>query len=772
MNIIKLEEHFQRLRWSLSSAPSARLNLTRLLQFLARLPAQQDVQLVQSYYQELMGPFLELVNTGTLTFRSVTFLRNLIEEIQRFKLTCPTQARSETFQHVEELALHTLAQMHFYLGEWQAGLRYLVSEGTSLSTETLFPGEEDKDSLPLLERFNWLVEQVQPLDKQLGPVLENMAKEWSSLVTEPQSDRVWCVLIEQEETGRFTEVDPIGTILPLALNCTPRPRDTDQDYYLFNNRSLSLNDLLHQQVQDASTCARNVLSLTRSQKQQYYRFLYSFPEKDSFYTGDSLGLGLGLLNSALLSDLTSQPYRLRLSQRMVVTGALDMLGDVRPIGDQSLRVKLEAVFYSPFAEIVLPYKNAGEAEQHIHSLSKHHKGKKVTIHPVKTLGECLQNPSIVVKKKVPLSKRAFATPQRRLLSLAVAGVVLLAIFAGWFLMQRDTVPVKIIPQGKYVLALNASGEELWRYNVGTELFEKYSLDEKQQYKHHLVKDLDGDGRTEVVFGTAESMDKSVDGSIYYFAESGELLWRFHDHPEMTFGNEVMDNYYKTLLLTNYDFEGDGEQEIIAVFTNKPWYPCRVAVFNLHGEILEEYWHSGYIKCITVIDIDQDGVGEILFGGANNDYDQAVIGVLEYGYISGYSPEDDESYVPQGVPRGTERYYVRFPHWNRLIPMPDNARMDTHLIWDLGQEQMRVGVYSGVFSKAADMLYRFTYGFQVVEFEFADGLNREYFERYGHDVSVDFSEEYLRSYFTKLEFWDGDRWVTEPTENKYWREKNK
>jgi len=770
MNIIKLEEHFQRLRWSLSSAPSPRLNLSRLMQFLVRLPAQQDIQLVQSYYQELIGPFLSLVNPGTLAFRSVAFLQDLVEEVQRFKLTCPDQTRSETFQRVEGLAVRALAQMHFYLGEWQIGLRYLASEGASLSTEKIFSGEEDNSSLSLLERFNWLVERVQPLDKQLGLVLENMAKEWSSLVTEPQSNRVWCVLIEQEDTTRFTEVGPIGTVLPLALTCTPRPRDADQDYFLFNNRSLSLNDLLHQQVQDASTCARNVLSFNRAQKQQYYRFLYSFPEKESFYTGDSLGLGLGLLDVALLSELTGQPHRLYLSQRMVVTGALDMLGDVRPIGDQSLRVKLETIFYSPFAEMVLPFKNAGEAEKHLDSLNQNHKGKKVTIHPVKTLGECLQRPSIVVKKKVPLSKRAFATRERRVLGLAITGVTLLALLAGWLLRQRDTIPVKIIPQGKYILALNASGEELWRYDIGVELEDKYSLDLKSLYKHYLLEDLDGDGQTEVLIGVAETRDKSVDGSIYYFTESGELLWRFHDHPVMTFGDEVMDDYYKTLLLSTHDFEGDGQQEIIAVFTNKPWYPCRIAVFNLQGEVLEEYWNSGYIRYIEVIDIDQDGVGEILFGGGNNDYDQAIVGVLEYGYISGHSPEDDKSYVPIGVPRGTERYYFRFPHWNKLIPLPDNARMDTYYIKDLDNDQLRIAIISSVFYKSPDMMYRTDYNFRVLEFEFADSFNRQYFKRYGHDISVDFSEEFLRSYFTRLEFWDGDRWVTEPTENKYWREK--
>lgn len=769
MNVVKLEEHFQRLRLSLSSAPSARLNLSRLEWFFAQLHSQPDPQVVQTYYLELIGPFMEVVAPETLAYRPVSFLENLFRELPRFKLTCPSQARSETFRRVEELIVRALAQTHFYLGAWQAGVGYLKAPEEQGSLATLFTDKPEKNALPLIERFHQLVERVKPRDGELGELLAGMAQEWSSLVAEPQRERVWCVLIEQEETSHFMETAPVGTIRSLALQGSLRPRDVDQDYFLFNNRSLSLNDLLHQQVQDAATCARRVLSLSRTQKQQHYKFLYSFPVKDSFYTGDSLGLGLGLLNLAFLSEITGQPHHFYLSQRMVVTGALDMLGEVRPIGDQSLRVKLEAVFYSPFSEVVLPRKNSPEAEKYLRTLTRDHGGKRVTIHAVKTLGECLQNKTLVTKRKVFLPKRVVATRRRRIWGSVILGITVLAFLASWLFTRRDTVPVKLIPQGQYVLALNTSGKELWRYDVGVELLEKYSLDLHSPYKRYLIDDLNGDGQVEVVFATGDGNNKSIDGSVYYLTHSGKLLWRFHDHPVMTFGTEVMDDYYITQLLTSYDFEGDGQQEIVAVFTNKPWYPCRIAILNLKGEVLEEYWHSGYIRCLTVIDIDRDGVGEILFGGANNDYDQAVVGVLEYGYLSGHSPEDDKNYVPQGVPRGTERYYFRFPHWNKLIPLPDNARMDTHLIQDLGHEQMRVNIYSGLFGGAPDMMFRLGYDLRVVEFDFIDGFNRSYFAKYGHDLSVDYSPEFLREYFSRLEFWDGDRWVTEPRENKYWRE---
>jgi len=120
---------------------------------------------------------LELVTPATLAFRPIDFLRNLVEEIQRFKLTCPTPTRSETFQRVETFTVHSLAQTHFYLGEWQHGLHYLDREGGSLSTAALFSNEEKKSALSLWARFNQLVEKVQLVDERVKAVLERMAKE-------------------------------------------------------------------------------------------------------------------------------------------------------------------------------------------------------------------------------------------------------------------------------------------------------------------------------------------------------------------------------------------------------------------------------------------------------------------------------------------------------------------------------------------------------------------------------------------------------------------
>jgi len=46
--------------------------------------------------------------------------------------------------------------------------------------------------------------------------------------------------------------------------------------------------------------------------------------------------------------------------------------------------------------------------------------------------------------------------------------------------------VKLISQEQYVMALNVVGEELWRYNVGVQLKEEYSLNTISIYKRYVL----------------------------------------------------------------------------------------------------------------------------------------------------------------------------------------------------------------------------------------------------------------------------------------------
>lgn len=772
---IAVEEKFQQLKYNLSWLKSNRLKVVYLTEFMDLIYQKENPHLYQSYYQELLPYFLEYTGDVNLNYLSVELLIKLNKALSVFTEICALEENSSDLWRASQTIKFATARTFFYLGEWGKGLSILYPEVVPDLNEVLDINSLESEDLTSLEIFESLLREIREKNEKKPKVYETLQQikdSWKQIVGPPREDCIWTLLLEQnhEELDNGNKV-LLGNIQALSLKLTTRPDDADEDLLLFNNRTMTFNDLIHQQAQDALTAARNIFFYTSSKHTPFYKMLFSFPDKNFFYTGDSVGLAMGLLSLAALSFLEKRKYHYKLEQAIAVTGPLDMLGQIRPIDENALKTKLEALFYSPFASTVLPDRNQQSAENIVRELQRKHAKRNLKLLYIEKLDDAIEKSDVVVKEKITWGDKINKRVRRKyLIGLTVVLIVLL-LGGQRFLSSWDRMPRELKIVGNFLKVFNAGGKELWHYEFQSDFSssnqQEISASSIQLYS--IIDDLDGDQDLEVLFGIAGSEDKSLDGSIYCFSASGDLLWRFHDHPRMIYGVEEMDDYYRTNKLISYDFEGDGQEEIIVVFTNIPWYPCRLAILNTKGEVIEEYWHSGYISCMDIIDIDQDGTGEIVFGGTNNDYDQAILGILEYGFISGHSPVDDNNYKPQGITKGTERYYLRFPHWSSLVPLPDNARMNTIYLNDLGQNQIRVKISSSLFSNPPDMWYRLTYDLKSVEFGINDGFYLSYFLKYGHDINEDFTDEFLQDYFSKPEYWNGEKWVTVPIENRYWQE---
>ena len=55
----------------------------------------------------------------------------------------------------------------------------------------------------------------------------------------------------------------------------------------------------------------------------------------------------------------------------------------------------------------------------------------------------------------------------------------------------------------------------------------------------------------------------------------------------------------------------------------------------------EYWHSGFLSLINTMDLDRDGIDEILLGQVNNGRKCATLVVLDPRKVSGASTQDND-----------------------------------------------------------------------------------------------------------------------------------
>jgi hypothetical protein len=92
-----------------------------------------------------------------------------------------------------------------------------------------------------------------------------------------------------------------------------------------------------------------------------------------------------------------------------------------------------------------------------------------------------------------------------------------------------------------------------------------------------------------------------------------------------------------------------------------FHPNQVALLSPSGKLLGEYWHSGRLPNLEIVDLDGDGTPEILLGGVSTGYRSATLVALDPAAVRGASAEKE---TPEdqivGFAPATEKARLLFP----------------------------------------------------------------------------------------------------------------
>ena len=230
-----------------------------------------------------------------------------------------------------------------------------------------------------------------------------------------------------------------------------------------------------------------------------------------------------------------------------------------------------------------------------------------------------------------------------------------------------------------LIIVNAAQKRLFEFDTGLdglwpearyrERFQTKHLSENDDGRTHpmlAIKDLDRDGRAEVLFVPRPSSGSAAK-RLYCFDDRGATRWTFDGGRALAFGAQTFSgDYYSSFEI--YDLDGDGRLEIIVLSDNNTRYPTQLAILSADGLLRAEYWHSGRICDLIPLDHDGDGRLELLIGGVNNEYRKAFLALLDPLNLSGSSPNSPPYKIPSLSP-GTERAYLLFP-WTDIDPVND------------------------------------------------------------------------------------------------------
>ncbi|MBM4161870.1 MAG: hypothetical protein FJ217_12340 [Ignavibacteria bacterium] len=381
------------------------------------------------------------------------------------------------------------------------------------------------------------------------------------------------------------------------------------------------------------------------------------------------------------------------------------------------------------------------------------------------------------KRQDALADRKSRLPQRFVQSMrrspirwtvGIVGVVAALLILLPQLGQQDLNPTHGNAKEEFLIVCNDQGEELWRRHIGKGYDERaYPPWIVGQREHGLnVVDVNGDGKREVlaIFGWTSLRVHNVpfEKRIICFNSDGSERWMYEIHRQIVIGGVAYADDYKIHMMMVDDYDKDGRSEVVLGVSHNPWFPNIIVRLDASdGSFQGEYWHPGHIPYVVHTDSDGDGVEELFFAGQNNRLGQACLVVLDPRKIDGYAPAPKE-YVPEGVSKGMEEYYLVFPPTDLKREWVDITNRTVGLTMR-ADGLLEVVVMEPLERFKAEVYYYFDTSMRCVRVRGSDHFAAAHrqLENEGklkRTLDGAFFEDLRR----QVLYWNGERFVNEPT----------
>lgn len=663
-SIVIIEKTFQQLLEQLKSKSSPRIAIANTVRFLNIIIKKHHPDLFESYFLQLLPYIADICSHESIKYHPPEFYETLSAYIaQCEKKELPREAGSHLQQLSVQVQLHhTLS--YLWLGECVAALSLWHPDWVQGNKQTIQELLQEIGDINTLSKFRELSKRISALPFPSPGLFKELDSLWDSFFKKPGGNTVWIPLIE-ENVVNIQDNHPIATLEPLSLEATRLPAEYKRDFIHFNYNVDPGNDMMYQQAYDAVFATKKILKTPLpliENGQEHYKLNFSFSQKNFYYTGDSLGLGMVLLNICEMSQTGNYHEIFSMKEPLVATGIVDNHGQIRPIAPESLTHKIESFYYSPFQHILIPEDNLSEARTILDILQRKHPNKKYTLHTAGKIHTLLHNTHLFHKKKRQISRlykfRFFSRIAWPLLALVFA------LFSAYlFFGDRDRNPVDFKASGKHLLAYNGNGKLLWNHEFPFELDPILNPNKLSEYNYYSFGDIDGDQKNEVILTAIDHViNPKYAGTTYCLDHTGKLLWTWNGHTEEYYGKNFYDNNYYPIFHIMHDFNKDGMAEILCGYQQHPWFPTKLIQFDQHGQVLNTFYNSGYLITKLIKDFDGDGYDDILFGGTNNGHKHAIMFILKYPHFSGHSPQNNPNYIihKEGADCRPPWLYMLFP----------------------------------------------------------------------------------------------------------------
>ena len=773
MKVIQIEKEREKVAGILNGENSDRTTLNALTDFFYRINQHHPFEILKSYYLEFSSHLFSAITEASLGCADPDMLSQILDVLNKYEIIKDEIEPDDLHRCIHVINKMTV-RVWFILGEWKRAvdvLEVITNESLGLENRRTLKSRLAKFSEPFecLDVVNTFFNESH---SQSSRICQEIFDEWNQDYKGRKIDRAHLLLVENGMPHDLYKGS--GVLLPLDLRVKQRPGDAEEDIIKFNNELLSANGAFTHALKDAVAAARTVAESRYGHEIQnrYFSLSLSVSDKQAAYTGGSLGATVAMLTycgicNAFFRQTLSAPIL-----ESVVTGGVDMLGNLIPVGEKGLKQKVAAAFFSPVKRLMAPWKNMPSALQILESLKRKYPNRHLHIESAENLNQIIDDRNLIHSKPLILPRKVVSGVRRHGRRIAWVASFLVILILVIYLsskgrLWKDRNPADFRIVGQYLVVNNVSGQEIWRYDFGFPLTNIYYKNPVENIK---IKDTDRDGRNELLAGIYENDFPDYSGYFYHFNDNGDIIFQKKTGKKMTFGAVKYSGHYRITFLDAQDFNGDGKYEFITIAHQYPDFPCCVNVWDEEGSVLGEYWHSGQLNRADCFDLDGDGIKEIFALGQNNEYGCAVMAVLHPFDMDGASPQTaGGDYHASEMASGREIYFIRFPRSDIYHLL--NGRDQAYQIQEQGNNlQVAIGNKLARNERSLDanniLYYYFNRDFMIQSITISDNYKMKFFQVTGERIDMSSVERKLRHTL----FYDGEEWVEEPTMTKYWREK--
>jgi hypothetical protein len=361
--------------------------------------------------------------------------------------------------------------------------------------------------------------------------------------------------------------------------------------------------------------------------------------------------------------------------------------------------------------------------------------------------------------------------RRGVLKWLVAELAVVVIVAGFFLVKGSLgrrQPADFSIKGSVLIVRDEDGRELWRWDTKMEDLQPEDFYRANfQVMHRIdsdilpaliIKDIDNDGDTEVLFAPKRITNQTGEGWLYCFDRKGRELWKFHGGKELVCGGKVYSPDYRIAGFYCHDMDGDGRLETFVESFQAPDWPCQLAVLDASGKMIGEFWNAGYLRQLAFQDLDGDGREELIVVGVNNEFRGGCLIVFDTRRISGSSPQSGR-FACEELEPGSELYYV-------TVPYTDVSEAKGIVVAGFGYiditENERIRA-----TYLPTLYYEFGFDLKCLLIDWGHGYEYDHREmaKAGRLTSV-LGDAYRANLLAGVRYWNGSSWTSEPSRNRY------